>query len=671
MRRDSRRSSLEEALLGVRPWRYIWYRQQYLVLSQLFLFFLFLLEINFFYPVFAQKKIVSSILIYNLTHLALWFWWGGLELFRDRVRDFILTGNQMKLQRELNNWASLSLQIGIVIAAIAISVFVYQAIFGFKDQRLFYSFICILLFKLAIQIPTRTIYSGILATTRVYRPIYSIILADVIYLIIIVALWHFLNVWAFVIALLFSSMVSALLTIYFCLRVYKIVKVPLPRIRFRIRLEPIRLIFTKKFMSAGFAFAATRLGNILVVAIVLQTIMLSGGDTRMLMFAQAATPLINAGAGWAQLFYFDFKKLNSKLLQRFQIELAKKLVVVSLLVGLCVWFMCVFILQAFYKLPGPEILFGALLALLLRSAVSVYHVRLFTEGRFWSMAASSLIMFLALVPAEGNIIWRVCLALLLTLIFLETFPGYATKICKKIWPQKSHILSPTNALEWLQSLEEIGCQVQLGKLLFHKERPWSLKTVLADIQKQIGANGAAVALGRTRILWYQTDGEIDVKPFMVRLGGLVSEFAKSDVFLDGKKCFDFLINSGWLGTLNFSEMSSGKNLETYFRDLFSNGLVITPKRLSTTSTQPLSMGDSKNILREALHFCSLTPLQSKKNTFDVSAYCIKGVIQMIFAVPRAIDTISPRAEWRGRLKALNIASLFLGDDHSVSSTLTQ
>ncbi len=361
-------------------------------------------------------------------------WWGLLEIMRERLRSFARSGERSASELEIGRWLALSMIVAVVVTiAGGIAVVALSASGGNPVSRI-YAFLIVL--ELAIDFPVRVLHSGIYATRRVYKPIWSIFVPTVLQLVILGFGFYLYPSAAIITAIVASNAIGIWITVHYCLEVYRLMGLR-PRFgsvghRFWRHLPAIPFL---SGIGATLSGLSLRFGAILVLGLLgfygtsTRTFDLTAGFTSWqridaFQFFYLVMPLFRGTFDSAGIFYFDLVRLRgSPGMRNLQLVFFQKLLWVAPLIALFFWSLA----AALGILVLQDVPVSFLLALfplfLLRSVIGIYQIRLFAEGRFGTQLATLLLLvvLMALVwinPQPAGDLVQITAAMIVQLIVL-------------------------------------------------------------------------------------------------------------------------------------------------------------------------------------------------------------------------------------------------------------
>ena len=337
-------------------------------------------------------------------------WWGLLEIMRQRLRAFARLGQRDASENEIGRWLVLGVTVAVVVAVGGGAAIAALRPSGDDPVANLYAFLIVL--ELAIGFPVRVLHSGLYATRRVYKPVWSMFVPTVIQLGILGLGFFLYPAAAIVASIVVSNALGIWITVHYCLEVYRLtgIRPKLPGAQRFPSLTP------KAAIETTFSGLSLRLDAVLVLALV----GFYGTGTRTFDLTAAATswqnidafqffylilPLFRDTYESAAIFYFDLAKLHSApALRELQLHFFRALLAVAPFIAGFFWVLA----AALGVLVLHDVPVSFLLALLplfvVRSFIGIYQIRLFAEGRFATHIGTLalLVGLLALVWVNPN-----------------------------------------------------------------------------------------------------------------------------------------------------------------------------------------------------------------------------------------------------------------------------
>ncbi len=400
---SSRRRNLSDTLIGDGAAGYAGYRLKYLSMRMVLRVALHVAEMFLFARYFEEDFLAGVILVRTATFLATSLWWGGLEQLREEVRDETAAHMPHLARRAIEKWLALSVAFSSLasVAGIGIILATPNRELGFSIYNA-YAIACFI--RLFLDLVSRTYHSGLYAITRVYRPLWSVLIGDVLDVALVLVMWPWLGVWCFSIAFLLVGIVRFVILLHFTGRAYRKSRM-LP---VRLHRIPAGLTHLKGRELYGFIQYALANGAAQTDSILVMALTAFSRDTATLALAillYMLRPMISAGYSWSRLFYFDMKLLwrsgSDFLRARFEGFLKRVALWISAAVGI----LCLALGQL---LGGEALVFASLLFLpflMVRSYLGLYQLMGFTYRQFKYLAGITVLTLLGIggfTGVQGN-----------------------------------------------------------------------------------------------------------------------------------------------------------------------------------------------------------------------------------------------------------------------------
>src|SRR5262245_34696519 len=221
-RRDRRRHSLEAALLSrsLRP--YVMYRLRYFRLRLASLLAVHLVTILFLYQAFSGAALVSAVAAHALAALSIGFWWGALETLRGRIRTLRANAQPHLIEAQITRWLSLSGRVAAVVAGLTVVWSVERTIVARRVGPAD-AYQAAIFLRLALQIVTLTLHSGVFAIRRIYRPPWAIVAVELAGFAAAVVFWPIAGAWSLPLASFLAGLASNAIVVAYTLRAYRLI----------------------------------------------------------------------------------------------------------------------------------------------------------------------------------------------------------------------------------------------------------------------------------------------------------------------------------------------------------------------------------------------------------------------------------------------------------------
>ncbi|KUI39301.1 hypothetical protein AU194_14780 [Mycobacterium sp. GA-2829] len=585
-RRRHRTVSLYGCLLTGRMFEYFRYRLRYALIVDGATFVVHVAEFLIILTSLGGLAAFTVMILRVGSFIVSGAWWGLLEVMRERLRGLSLTRDRDAVEREISSWLVLSL-----IAATAVAVAgaaVALSLLPSTDDPLGLLYALLVVLELALRMPVRVLHSGMYATRRIYRPLWTLFAPTAVQMVVIGAGVFFYPAAAVVLAIIVSNALSIGITIHFALRLYRLNGVS-PRLRtarsLRDRLPRIPI---RQGFDATVAGLGLRLDAIAVLAIAgiygtsTRSFDLTAGfeawrDIDAFQFFYLVLPLLRGAYEATAVFYFDFVRLRRiPALREYRVWFFHRLLIVTPVVTLYFWGLAVML--GLFVLPG--IPFTFLLALLplfiVRSFIGTYQVRLFAEGQFRALnltiAFSAVLFALVWIDANPASDLVELTAAMLTLLIVHINLQH---LRDRIPPSPSQL--PLG--DWIRALAAEPGPVRAGTITVPEWIPQRQRAAAIDLMRSsLASNGCLAFCSATTLVFY-TRRDLAREPHLevqTATGGAANRAQYwRDPAPDGRAALDRIMAAQWLTPIAGvpREPQSPECLAPEFLALFPDGVV--------------------------------------------------------------------------------------------------
>jgi hypothetical protein len=666
--RERRAVFLEDALLSDRCWAYGWYRLRYFLLRYGVAAILHTVAVLLLFAIFPRRAFFGIVLLQAATGLATSFWWGALEVMRGRVRDLLRSQRPHLVEEEIGRWLLLALSLAVATLAASAGWCAWRLLAAREPLEAPHLYALALVVGLALTLVTRCFHSGVYAVRRIYRPLAAIVIVQCLSFALLPALWPWLGAWSFGLSVLVSTLVTAGITLHYTARVYRFLG-----IRSVARGLPRNLPWGE-LLGGGASYALMKLDAFLVLA-VFATGAADSARPELLAVLFAMGPSIQAGFDWAQLFYFDFKRLEIRPFANLRLRYERFLFRLAWLMGAAFWLFGT--LTAAVALGEPV---AALAALLLpffavRSHLALVQIRTFSEKRYAALLGGGVVLLVGLallrtssLGAEERLL-GVSAAMLAALAFLAIRRPAREKI-----GSAQTLAFP----EWLSraGAESGPCRVRALHLeTSQPTRPgaggaggaetderWKHVQLARRIATRLGPDALVTVLHPSDVVWLERGGGPSAfrDEWLAGLGaGLIREIRDTEVEPDGRAALDAAARTNVLripsSEQGAPEIRRGllERLEREFAEIFPEGACYDPEQPAPQLFRGLASRERRSILFEALRFGRDFRPSARSSRFEVTALCEAGNLRLLFVVDRRAPE-RLRARWRARVERAHL-----------------
>ncbi len=588
-RRHTRTVSLYACLLTGRMFTYFHYRLRYALLLDGTTFVLHVAEFLIILASLGGLAAFTVMILRVGSLIVGGAWWGLLEVMRERLRTLALAGDRQSAEREIGSWLVLS-----ALAAVVVTVggaFGLLALLPEHGEPVAKLYAFLIVIELALRFPVRVLHSGMYATRRIYRPLWSLFAPNVVQLLVLGVGAFFYPTAAVVLAIIASNAVSLWITAHYTLGLYRLSGLwpnyPAgPHGRPSLPTIPLR-----QGGEATLAGLGLRLDAVAVLAIAgiygtnTRAFDLTAGvqawrEIDAFQFFYLVLPLFRGAYEATGVFYFDFVRLRRlAALREYRVWFFHRLLVITPVVTVFFWSLAVAL--GLFVLPG--IPFSFLLALLplfvVRGFIGTYQIRLFAEGRFRALNATVVLTALLFLlvwldpnPASDLVeITAAMIALLIVHINLQHLRDRA--------PSRPTQL-PLG--DWIRALAEEPGPVRAGTICIPEWIPSRQRTAAIGVVRQTLANTGCLAFcSATSLIFYERGEHIDTHraphlTVQTATGGAANRGRYwHDPAPNGRDALERIVADRWLTPVSGTTKApqSPEVLRAAFLDIFPEGFV--------------------------------------------------------------------------------------------------
>jgi len=662
LERDKSLVSLEDALLSGRFAQYFVYRLRLFSSRLLVTGLLHVIEFLILRFTLTHEVFVAALMFRLACGIIAGWWWGGLEIMRNEVRALRDDQATYRIPVALAPWMSASLVYGACTLILVFGWVILDASSVGWEFNVFHLYVFAVGFRLSVSFVVRAFHSGVYAIRRIYRPFVSTIAADVFAFVGTLVLWPLLREWALPTMLILSGLLVSSLTLVFTSRAYELTGLFPSRPRMdRATLTILQTTISRSFLRAGCANAFVQLEGALVF--VLFPFTGSHAETDLVFLVMyCVSPFVRASREWAQLLYFDFKRLDLQALTCFKKRFEQSALWTSHLIAISVWLVSSILATLVLRVNLGLLYLLLLPFFLIRSQLAVHQIRAFVEQRFvvlvgsgFMIGAAALVMQGGDLSGNGRILVLTCVLVAATIWLQLTRPR----------SKDADNLSGVFSLPvWLSKLQQLNEPVRIRSVRFAGcVNDAVVENVAREILEQLGSDGSVTIAGRKRITWFElvASKQAPSNKWIISLGaGLLENMRTTEAFDCGQSviCAATAGNLRDCLTLRNSQESasfSAVELQQRFTQLFPHGMFHDVGAGTADSFHQLSSADRREVMNGALEH-SKNPFKANwRNKYDVTTFCIDGEIRQIFCVDRRENKRS-RATWRAFINSVNSCS---------------
>jgi hypothetical protein len=674
-RREDRTVSLYASLLTGKIVGYFGYRMRYALLLDATRYVIHVAEFLIILTSLGGLAAFTVMMLRVGSLIASGGWWGLLEVMRERLRALAQSGDSDAIEREIGRWLALS---AVVAAVVTIGGGVALVLLfppGQDALGSLYAFL--ILIELALRMPVRVLHSGMFATRRIYRPLWSMFAPTGISLVVIGVGVFLYPAGAIVIAIIASNAVSIWITVHYTVRAYRLtglwpkyggrsIRGLLPSIPPRLGIEAtlsglgLRLDAVAVLLIAGIYSTNTRAFDL--------TAGFSGWrDVDVFQFFYLVLPLFRGSYEATAVFYFDFVRLRRiPAFRQFRLLFFHKLLWTTPVITLFFWSLAIPL--ALFVLP--DIPFSFLLALLplfvLRSLIGAYQIRLFAEGQFRTLNATILfsaglfaLVWIDVNPASDLVqITAAMIVLLIVHINIQHLRDRTTSL-------------PTllSLSDWIRALAGERQPVRVGRItvpdwIDSRQKSNAVKV----IQEKFDGAGHLAFRSSSNLVFYQriTGDDAERQPHLALQAATGGAANRAEIVTaateNGGEALDRIITREWLEPVDDDLSNSPDVLAAEFLALFSDGVVVDVEtRAGRRAARALQQGLLVGLLPAAMKSLGQGAVVTSVSNRWVTPVFYEGKLRLIFVLPAELDTDLLR-RWRRTANTWNACA----DDTDVS-----
>jgi hypothetical protein len=667
--RERRTPSLEDAFARNRFLPYAFYRLRFFLARAVLNWVLHVVGVWLLLGALSRRQFGLVALAHLGAAFASSAWWGCLEEMRERIRQLHRAGRMRLIPREVGRWLAFSLRLSRGMVVGGGLWIVGRALVGMDSLGFVEACLLSIIVRLAIEVPWRCYHSGLYAIRRIYRPLPAMVTVDLLGFFGLVVLWPLLGRWSFPVSSLLSSLLATGIGVYYANRSYRFVGLdPFQHVARRRGLGLDRESF-QRLVAAGLAGGIMSLDALLVV-VALTTAAWHGTSATLFVPLFLISPMIRAGHDWAQLFYFDLKRLETVPFGNLSQWLGERVFGLSWCIGLLFWAAAC----AAAAWSGASV--GSLgLALLLffhsRSLLAALQVRNFAEAAYAKLIGTGLLLFagyLAASFAPGTNTTVLALA-------AANYGALLGLLARNMgWSSWFYPREPLLPAVWLQTLRRaekpvrilaIQCyapKVEDSRVQKRELAQGKARRLARLVARKLGRHGAVTMMHPGRILWFEYDdmerGAL-LKWVLVRaagLAGLVGQTLPQPAgiaALQEARTLRLFDDPRRYRRQGHTQEACGSGY-SLFRRWFPEGIAWTPGA-PTDLPIGITPGQTRSLFADASTYLRDLHPNGRRSGLEVTALSAGKQLKWIFAVPRHRNRRA-RGRWRAVIRGLNLSS---------------
>jgi hypothetical protein len=664
--------TLEDALLGHREVEYGTYRLRFFFLRCLSSAALHVVRLTLLRVVFSHQAFLTTLVLNALASLVVSFWWGALEVLRARVRRLWREGERHRISAEISRWLALATVPALVAVVLAAGWIAYEMLPRRSlSPSVLHLYVFVIGLRLAMDLLTLTLHSGVYAVRRVYRPLQAMVGVELAGFALVLALWPLIGRWSFPIASLASTLLSSALVVHYTARLYRLLGWwPLPW------LHPVfpalRLRSTLgELVGAGASYALMKMDAFLMLAMFHSRGETANGVSFFLLFV-AIAPAVQAAFDWSQILYFDLKRLNGTSLAALRRKYEDFSHRLAWAVALVLWALACVLGTVVTQRNLGEIYWLLAPFFLCRSFLAVTQVQAFAKRRYGWLLGTGAVLLAAIIGLQAVVhgaryrLLGLAVASLAVACLLRALARVARD-------ERGERVVP--AREWLEQLCALREPVRVRSLRIADGEPAGLRISARDqvamsrwrhtriarrAARRLGAGGAVTLIHPDRLAWYETRGArgLDDKTLLRWGGGLVHSIARTPVVSSGWEALRAARAAGvplWRSWRWMGLSADVTGVREAFAAMVPRGVIYCPEERVPSMLQRVSARERRAVFSEAVRFARTLHSSVRRSRFDVTSFCSQGEIRLVFVADRRVDA-RRRGRWRAYVTAMNMAA---------------
>lgn len=671
-RREQRVVTLEDALLGHREVAYGSYRLRFFFLRCLSSAALHVVRLTLLRVVFSHQAFLTTLVLNAIASLVVSFWWGALEVLRARVRKLLREGERPRISAEISRWLALA-AVPALFALVLPAGWIASEMLLRRSPipSVLHLYVFAIGLRLAADLLTLTLHSGVYAVRRVYRPLPAMVGVELAGFAVVLALWPWIGRWSFPVATLASTLLSSALVVHYTARLYRLLgwlplrwpQPLLPALRLRSGLAEL--------VGAGASYALMKMDAFLMLAMFHARGEAADGVSFFLLFV-AIAPAVQAAFDWAQILYFDLKRLNGTSLAALRRKYERFSHRLAWVVALVLWALGCALGTAVTRRNLGHIYWLLAPFFLCRSLLAVVQVQAFAKRHYGWLLGTGAVLLAAIIglqvlahgPADR------LLGLAVASLAVAGLLRVRARVARD---ERGERVLP--AREWLEQLGALREPVRLRSLRLADGEPpglrvsardrlamgrWRRRRMARRAARRLGAGGAVTLIHPDRLAWYETRRAraLDDRTFLRWGGGLVHSTAGTGMARDGWEALraaravgvPLWRSWGWMGL-----DGDIAGVRQAFAAMVPRGVIYSPEEQVPSMLEKVSARERRAVFSEAVHFARHLHSSARRCPFDVTSFCSRGEIRLVFVVDRRVDP-RHRRRWRAHIMAMNLAA---------------
>ena len=654
---------LEDALLSDRFPAYAVYRLRFFMGTSLITAILHVIEFTILAFIFSGQTLVFALAISTASSLVSVWWWGALESMRGQIRSMRREGKTYLIGKNVSPWLYLAILCSVSILTLTIGWVLLDTLRPTQRFELIHLFVFARGLQLSLNVLLRTYHSIVYAVRRIYRPFFAIVGIQLFGLLGTLLAWPIFGVWSYPLMLIPVALITNILTYIYVSRMYRVMGfTPIRELFGQMNIKSLHGTFNKEFFLAGFSYASMRLDNLIIISLFFGAYH-NSNEYDLFIFFYLISPFTHASYGWAQLFYFDLKRLDLELL----LTLKKKF---EKFVWQLAWFMggffcilaCIFATLFMQRNLGMLYLF-LVFFFLLRSHLAFFQIRAFAAQRYSILIKMGVIVMCYVSWVSTTASSDTEKFAFYVLVLLPVMIYLAPRFLSNMNPETIQLMR--SLPEWLSVLKQQNQQIRVRSVCISRTvKNSQVRQIAKKIMHVIPPDSMMTIIGNYRITWYESN--IVSKPpsdtVLLHCGaGLIEKLQSIPYAGNGFESLRSAQQNGLFGgIINKHQIEVDRSyrideIEQRFYTRFPNGIFFDVNKKEPENLHTLSSVQRRELMYGAIQYSKHLFRSLNKMSFDVTTLLVAGDIRLIFGIPQS-ELVTERQSWKSYINGINVCS---------------
>ncbi|MFT4311102.1 MAG: hypothetical protein ACMXX7_00590 [Candidatus Woesearchaeota archaeon] len=578
-----------DSLKSDKFFKYFNFRLKFLYFRTFISFLIHLVEFVVLFYVFSLFVAGFVFLFRLILYLFDSFWWGALENFREKCRDFYEVQSFNKIQSLFYSYLLFSFGLFFVILFTALA-YVFFNVGSSGVFNVYHFYVLAIAFYSSLDVVFKVFHAVVYSISRIFRPLSAIVLVQVSSFFSILFLYPFIGLWAVPWGLIFAAIVKFFVGVSYTWRRYESLSFHKINI---FRIWHNRSVFSfKDVLIPGIASSLLRID--LIFTLVLIFSYFTFNFSVLILIVYLISPLFKFLSVWPNLFYFDFVKLRRNGLDAVFHFIKFKLWFYGFLLAFVTFIISVGVVYFLSGFDDVGLLFALFLFLISLHCWGLFQTylfsfKLFKQSIFWSFVALFIWGFSYFL--FGFAVSIIFLSLFFWICFFYFLNFKINHVDKSSFTLSLPQIVSSNGKKWLVSVNDES-KLNFNRLVFGID-----KSEFSNICKLDNNNFIFVS-------------DLSKDELIIRFAGMISFIDR----LSKSKLLNFLKSR-----YGFKKGFSLKNEFSRFDVKSFSGYEII-KEIGPSNISWLKK-------------YSTTPCLLKVNNKLFFAYCPKGVVLEVYSVP--------------------------------------